>query len=170
MTTQAKEISEQEQEQDRRERIQAMLDGEAPNEGSLTAPADRDRTKRWRPSMAAPLTDEELKCAQEDLVDKQYIKKYSQAERSYADPVLPAQLLGLISFVPAKGATANKNGVYGFAKLRGNYSTMFEADKRAEMLIRDHDSYNQNFHVLRRSALSNHRKPKIFRRKLTRSI
>jgi hypothetical protein len=141
MTTKAKEISEQEQ--DRRERIKAMLDGEAPNEGSLTAPADRDRTKRWRPSMAAPLTDEELKCAKEDLVDKHYIKKYSQAERSYADPVLPAQLLGLISFVPAKGATANKNGVYGFAKLRGNYSTMFEADKRAEMLIRDHDSYNQ---------------------------
>jgi hypothetical protein len=93
--------------------------------------------------MAAPLTEEELEHAKKDLVDKNFIKKYSQAERSYADPVLPAQTLGLISFVPAKGATPNRNGVYGFAKLRGNYSNMFEADQRSEMLIKNHDSYNQ---------------------------
>ena len=33
------------------------------------------------------------------------------------------QNIGLISFVPAKGATPNDNGVFGFAKLRGNFST-----------------------------------------------
>lgn len=123
--------------------LSQMLENEAPQESSLTAPADRDPTKRWRPTMAAPLTEEELEHAKKDLVDKNFIKKYSQAERSYADPVLPAQTLGLISFVPAKGATPNRNGVYGFAKLRGNYSNMFEADQRAEMLIKNHDSYNQ---------------------------
>ncbi len=123
--------------------LSQMLENEAPQESSLTAPVDRDPTKRWRPTMAAPLTEEELEHAKKDLVDKKFIKQYSQAERSYADPVLPAQTLGLISFVPAKGATPNRNGVYGFAKLRGNYSNMFEADQRSEMLIKNHDSYNQ---------------------------
>jgi hypothetical protein len=33
--------------------------------------------------------------------------------------------------------------VYGFAKLRGNYGTLLDADKRAEFLVRNHDSYNQ---------------------------
>jgi hypothetical protein len=127
-----------------REELAAMLAAPPPeNEGSLTAPEDRDRTKRWRPSMADSLNDEETKAAKADLLNTSFIKKYSQTERSYADPILPSQVLGLISFVPAKGARANKNGIFGFAKLRGNYSSVFEADKRSEDLIRNHDSYNQ---------------------------
>lgn len=128
----------------RKEELRAMLKGEAPkDEGSLTAPEDRDQSKRWRPTMAAPLTDSEMKEAKDELMNTSYVTSYTRSERSYADPVLPAQLLGLISFTPAKDAKPNKNGVYGFCKLRGNYATLLEADDRAEFLIRNHDSYNQ---------------------------
>ncbi len=129
---------------DSRDQLRKMLKSEPPaNEGSLTAPEDRDPTKRWRPTMAAPLNDEEMKSAKDDLINTSYVTNYTKAERSYADPVLPDQLLGLISFTPAKDAKPNKNGVYGFAKLRGNYATLLDADKRAEFLVRNHDSYNQ---------------------------
>lgn len=128
----------------RREKIAEMLANPSPeNEGSLTSPEDRDPTKRWRPSRDSSLNDEETKAAKSDLLDTGFVKKYSMTERSYADPVLSAQVMGLISFVPANGAKANKNGIFGFAKLRGNYSSVFEADQRSEKLIRDHDSYNQ---------------------------
>lgn len=129
---------------DSRDQLRKMLKSEPPtNESSLTAPEDRDSTKRWRPAMAAPLNDEEMKAAKNDLVNTSYVTNYTKAERSYADPVLPGQLLGLISFTPAKDAKPNKNGVYGFAKLRGNYGTLLDADNRAEFLVRNHDSYNQ---------------------------
>jgi hypothetical protein len=130
--------------EDSKQRIAEMLAKPSPaNEGSLTTPEDRDQTKRWRPSRDASLNDEETKSAKADLLNTEFVKKYSRSERSYADPVLPAQVMGLISFVPASGAKANKNGIFGFAKLRGNYSSVFEADQRSEKLIRDHDSYNQ---------------------------
>ena len=128
----------------RKKKIAEMLAAPSPeNEGSLTAPEDRDQTKRWRPSRDSSLNDEETKAAKADLLDTEFVKKYSRSERSYADPVLPSQVMGLISFVPASGAKANKNGIFGFAKLRGNYSSVVEADERSELLIRNHDSYNQ---------------------------
>ena len=129
---------------DSKEDLRKLLKSESPdNEGSLTAPSDRDQTKRWRPTMAAPLTDTEMKDAAVDLINTSYVTNYTRAERSYADPVLPNQLLGLISFTPAKDAKPNKNGIYGFCKLRGNYATLMDADNRAEFLVRNHDSYNQ---------------------------
>jgi len=134
----------QNEDADRAVKISKMLSAPPPeNEGSLTAPEDRDQTKRWRPTRDAALNDEEVKAAKADLLNAKFITKYSRSERSYADPVLPSQVMGLISFVPAKGATANKNGIFGFAKLRGNYSSVVEADERSELLIRNHDSYNQ---------------------------
>lgn len=114
----------------------------AVGESSLTAPSDRDRTKRWRPDRAPPLTDEQTDEAMTDLVKKDHIYKYPRKDRSYADPDLPLQTYGLVSFVPAKGAKPNERGIYGFAKLRGNFKTMAEADQRAEHLIRNHDSYH----------------------------
>lgn len=117
-------------------------------ENSLTAPADRDRENLWRPNQGAPaLTEEEVILAMRELNNTAYTDKFPRVDRTYADPPPPMQIIGLISFTPAKGATPNENGVFGFAKLRGNYASSLEADQRAEFLIRNVDSYHQIYHT-----------------------
>lgn len=116
-------------------------------ESSLTAPEDRNLEKRWRPDQSlSPLTNEEAKHALEELNNTAFTDKFPRVDKTYADPPIPLQNIGLISFIPAKGATPNENGVYGFAKIRGNYATEMEASQRAEYLIRNVDSYHQVFH------------------------
>jgi hypothetical protein len=116
-------------------------------ESSLTAPEDRNLEKRWRPDQSlSPLTNEEAKHALEELNNTAFTDKFPRVDKTYADPAIPLQNIGLISFIPAKGATPNENGVYGFAKIRGNYATEMEASQRAEYLIRNVDSYHQVFH------------------------
>ncbi len=117
-------------------------------ESSLTTPEDRDRENRWRPEQGAPaLTEDEVTLAIGELNNDAFVQKFPRVDRTYADPPPPMQAVGLISFIPAKGATPNSNGVYGFAKLRGNYATPQEADQRAEFIIRNVDSYHQIFHA-----------------------
>jgi hypothetical protein len=117
-------------------------------ENSLTTPQDRDRENRWRPEQgAAALTESEVKDAIESLNNTTFVCKFPRVDRTYADPPVPMQNIGLVSFTPAKGATPNENGVFGFAKLRGNYATSIEADQRAEFLIRNADSYHQIYHT-----------------------
>lgn len=117
-------------------------------ENSLTAPEDRDRENRWRPDQGAPqLTNEEVNSALKELNNNSFTAKFPRVDRTYADPPPPLQSIGLLSFVPAKGAKPNESGVYGFAKLRGNYATEQEADQRAEYLIRNVDSYHQIYHT-----------------------
>jgi hypothetical protein len=113
-------------------------------ENSLTAPSDRDRSANWRPNQSAPpLTDEETKHAMRDLISNSFVSKFPAVERKYADPPVTMQNFGLISFVPAKGATPNEKGIYGFAKLRGNFATTSECDEQAERIIRNVDSYHK---------------------------
>lgn len=117
-------------------------------ENSLTSPSDRDKENKWRPDQGAPqLTNEEVKIAMDELNNTDFTRKFIRVDRTYADPPLPLQTFGLISFTPAKGATPNENGVFGFAKLRGNYSSELEASQRAEFLIRNVDSYHQIYHT-----------------------
>jgi hypothetical protein len=117
-------------------------------ENSLTSPEDRDRNNKWKPNQGAPpLTEEEVKMAVDALDNTSFVDKFPKVDRTYADPALPMQLYGLISFTPAKGATPNSNGVFGFAKLRGNYATELEAKQRAEHIIRNIDSYHQIYHT-----------------------
>lgn len=117
-------------------------------ENSLTCPSDRIRENRWRPEQGAPvLTEPEVSNAMETLNNTDFTKKFPRVDRTYADPPPPMQGIGLISFTPAKGATPNEKGVFGFAKLRGNYATPMEADQRAEFLIRNVDSYHQIYHT-----------------------
>lgn len=117
-------------------------------ENSLTSPEDRDPNKTYKPSQNVPdLTDTEVTEAMELNNNTTFMKKFNSIERRYADPVDVMQRIGLVSFVPAKGAIPNKNGVYGFAKLRGNYATSVEANERAEFLIRTTDSYHQIYHT-----------------------
>lgn len=117
-------------------------------ENSLTTPEDRIRENNWRPEQGAPsLSEEEVSNAMNELNNVSFTSKFPRVDRTYADPPPALQTFGLLSFVPAKGATPNKSGVYGFAKLRGNYATQLEADQRAEFLIRNVDSYHQIYHT-----------------------
>ena len=117
------------------------------NESSLTDPLDRDRNNKWKPQQGVqPLTSEQTEEALKELNNTSFTDKFPRVDRTYADPILPMQYIGLISFVPSKGATPNENGVYGFAKLRGNFATEIEASERAEFLIKNTDSYNTIYH------------------------
>ena len=117
-------------------------------ENSLTTPEERDLENRWRPEQGAPaLSEDEVNVAMSELSNTAYTEKFPRVDRTYADPPPPMQTIGLISFTPAKGASPNENGVFGFAKLRGNYNTTQEADQRAEFLIRNVDSYHQIYHT-----------------------
>lgn len=117
-------------------------------ENSLTAPLDRDPDRTYKPNQGhRELSEEEVKNGMDVLNNNSYVKKFLKVERRYADPVEPMQRIGLISFVPAKGATPDADGFYGFAKLRGNYPTDQEASERAEFLIRNVDSYHQIYHA-----------------------
>lgn len=117
-------------------------------ESSLTAPWDRDQTKKWRPDQGTPVLDNsQTEAAMAELNVTTFVDKFPRVDRTYADPPLSMQNIGLFSFIPAKGATPNEHGVYGFAKLRGNYHTPVEADQRAEFLIRNVDSYHKIYHA-----------------------
>jgi hypothetical protein len=119
-------------------------------ENSLSCKEDRtsSQTNPWKPEQGAPpLTEEEVNNAMEGLNNNSFVKKFPRHDRTYADPPLTNQLYGLISFTPAKGATPNENGVYGFAKLRGNFATEIESNQRAEEIIRKFDSYHQIYHT-----------------------
>ena len=117
-------------------------------ESSLTTPDDRDKENRWKPDQfVEPLSVEETKEAIAELNNNTITSKFSRVDRTYADPAVPLQNISLFSFMPAKGATPNANGVFGFAKIRGSYASEMEANQRAEYIIRNVDSYNQIFHT-----------------------
>lgn len=117
-------------------------------ESSLTAPDDRDKVNRWKPDQSIPpLTNQEAEYALKELNKTDYIDKFPRVDKTYQDPLIPMQHIGLVSFVPAKGATPNEKGIFGFAKLRGNYATEMESNQRAEFLIRNVDSYHQIYHA-----------------------
>lgn len=119
-------------------------------ESSLTTPNDRTSTREnpWRPDQGVPeLTQTETEAAMSVLNITDFTRKFPDVDRTYSDPYLPLQKIGLISFVPAKGATPNKDGFYGFAKMRGNFDTEIEANQRAEYLIRKVDSYHPIQHA-----------------------
>jgi hypothetical protein len=112
---------------------------------ALENKADMDslKLKQFTPA----LTEEQTELAMKDLNNTAFIEKYPATERLYSDSSVPMQKIGLISFVPAKGATPNKNGVYAYAKLRGNFDTTLEANQRAEYIIKNEDSYHQIYHT-----------------------
>ena len=109
---------------------------------------------------APSLTNDEVVSAVAENSATDYIKKFPRIDRNFADPPIANQMIGLVSFIPAKGAKPNDKGIYGFAKLRGNYMTEDDANNRAEELIRDVDSANIIYHtyVGRPFPLTNSRK------------
>lgn len=67
--------------------------------------------------------------------------------RVKCDPVIREQEYGLISFTPARGVQPNQFGIYGVAKLRGNYKSSEEAANAAESIVREIDSCNEIYTV-----------------------
>lgn len=114
---------------------------------SLTSTADRGDGKYRSDVGAPPLTEEQVNEAMIALNETSLVDKFPRVERQFADPPIPLQTFGLVSFVPSKGATPDKDGVYGFMKVRGNYASQQEASERAEYLIRNVDSYHRIFHA-----------------------
>jgi len=112
---------------------------------SLTAPRDRDTTRPTQQRVSVPpLTDKEVVAAMETKVRS---LKFPEIDRQYADPPLMNQNIVLVSFIPAKGATPDQDNIYGMMKVRGTFATEEEANERAELLIRNHDSYHEIFHA-----------------------
>ena len=117
-------------------------------ESSLTTPQDRDLENKWKPDQSvAPLTNEQTIEALKDLNITSFVEKFPKVDRTFADPSISMQNYSLFSFIPAKGASPNEQGIFGFAKIRGTYQSELEASQRAEYLIRNVDSYHKIFTV-----------------------
>ncbi len=117
-------------------------------ENTLTSPPDRNLDQKFRLDQGAPkLTESQVEDALQTLSVKSFVERFPQVERRFVDPPLMNQNIGLISFVPAKGASPNEHGVYGFAKLRGNFVSEEDAESQAERIVRNVDSYHKIFHT-----------------------
>lgn len=115
---------------------------------SLTTPDDNITDEEFKGDQdSSLLTNDEVVLAMDELNNTAFVERFPHSDRRYADPEITGQAIGLFSFVPAKGATPNKNGIYGFAKLRGNYASSVEANTKAEEIIRKTDSYHQIYHT-----------------------
>lgn len=113
-------------------------------QNSLTSPLDR-KEEKLQLNKGVTLTEKEVETAFEELNVK-CLKKFPRVEKFYADPEISGQKICLHSFVPAKGATPDKSGVFGFVKFRGVFATEQEANDRAEEIIRNVDSYHSIYH------------------------
>jgi hypothetical protein len=117
-------------------------------ESSLTTPQDRDLENKWKPDQSvAPLTNEQTVEALKDLNVTTFVEKFPKVDRTFADPAISMQNYSLFSFIPAKGASPNEQGIFGFGKIRGTYQSDMEASQRAEYLIRNVDSYHKIYTV-----------------------
>ena len=115
----------------------------------LTSRLDRELTpQEFRKQMVEnagvpPLTNDETLKAMNDLCVGNPVPDYPGVDRLYADPPIPGQRFGLFSFIPAKGATPDADGIYGMAKIRGCYDNPMEIEQREEFIIRNVDSYHK---------------------------
>lgn len=115
---------------------------------SLTAPSDYvknpDATSY---NQGATITDAQVKEALKENYDTSFTDKFPRFEKFYADPQITNQTFGLVSFTPTKGATPDKDGIFGMLKVRGTFATEDEAMLRAEYIVRNVDSYNSILNV-----------------------
>lgn len=117
---------------------------------SLASPYDRESypDPKWKPTSSnSQLTDAETELAMNELNNTAFTSKFPRIDKTFQDPMIPMQNIGLLSFTPAKNAKPDEHGIYGFAKLRGNFASTDEAGQRAEYIIRNVDSYHQIYHT-----------------------
>jgi len=97
-------------------------------------------------SKEKPLSEEECAAAVSKLYNA---KPFRSVNRKLHDPYKYGEpRFGLFSFIKADGATADKDGFLGVAKIRGVFYTEQEAADKAEEIIRDVDSTNSIFTTL----------------------
>lgn len=119
-------------------------------ETSLTAPEDRKFTQtknpedKWFPTPTTPkLSNEQTAIATANL----NVPCFPNIERGFCDPQIVNQKIGLFSFFPAKGATPNEKGIFGYGKIRGTFNSEFEANAKATEIIKKFDSVHKIFHI-----------------------
>lgn len=92
---------------------------------------------------AEPLNASETAAAVSDLFSP---VKFRSVNRKLVDPAKPGEpRFALFSFAKSAGSTADKDGFFGVAKIRGVFYTEAEAANRAEEIIREVDSSNSIF-------------------------
>lgn len=92
------------------------------------------------------MSDDEMSEAWKTLNIRGVLKKYTSKERYMYDPQYRDQTYCLHSFIPSKGAKPNDDGVYGWIKCRGTFSSPMEMDQQAETIIRTYDSFHHLYH------------------------
>lgn len=119
-----------------------------PTQSSLTSPSDRvPNPAQVSYNLGTTLTEEDVKNAMAENNVTEFIRRFPKVEKFYADPVVHGQVYSLVSFVPSRGATPDKDGVFGMLKVRGTFATEDEAMLRAEYLVRNVDSYHSIYHT-----------------------
>ena len=116
---------------------------------TLTSPWDAVATLRcgggvvqtWDRRGDKPPSEENVTSAVGVLVSDD-LASFNMRETRFCDPPIVGQGLSLFSFVPAKNAMPDTNGVFGFAKIRGCFQEEADAMDRCKYLIRDVDSYH----------------------------
>lgn len=113
---------------------------------SLRSPQDGRNEPRpvVRSLNAPPLTEEEMEVARGEKIKS---LKFPEIDRQYADPAIMNQTIALVSFIPSKNARPDEDNIYGMMKVRGVFATEDEANERAELLIRNYDSYHEIYHA-----------------------
>jgi hypothetical protein len=119
-----------------------------PTQSSLTSPADRvPNPENVSYKLGVTLTEEDVKEAMAENNVNVFTRRFPKIEKFYADPVIHGQVYSLVSFVPSRGATPDKDGVFGMLKVRGTFASEDEAMLRAEYLVRNVDSYHSIYHT-----------------------
>ena len=115
---------------------------------TLTSPRDAKGLKASSQALAetwkgsrAPLTEDQCRAARCLLANRDFLS-YDMRESAFSDPPIPSQCVSLFSFVPSSGARPDKDGVFGYAKIRGTFATESDSMAREEALLRDSDSYH----------------------------
>lgn len=113
---------------------------------SLTVPMDqvnneeraKDQAKKAR---RVHMSHEELDAALEGLV-----REWPQVEKRWADPPIIGQKYCSFSFVPSSGSSPDKDGLYGYLKVRGTFEREEDRDAHAEEILNNVDSYHAIHH------------------------
>lgn len=93
-----------------------------------------------------PLNREQLDIANKELISHSYTQlTFPRTQRLRNDPPIPQQNFTVLCFTPSKDAVPDKDGCFGVLKVRGCFDTEKSADEHCEHLIRNVDSYNENY-------------------------
>lgn len=100
----------------------------------------------WAPNTennTESLTKGELTAAMKEL---SVTSPFPKLNRKFVDASVPGEpKFALFSYIPTQNSKPDEDGFYGFAKVRGCYHTIEEAQARAETIVRDIDSTNSIF-------------------------